>query len=122
MLLGLLMLALPAGAMSAQDWELLGRRQVDFKAERDTISVKHKGSFRQLRLVVKGGSIELYDMVVTFGNGEKFRPELRHRFDENSSSRIIDLPGERRVIQRIDFRYRSTDRTEGKATVEVYGR
>jgi hypothetical protein len=121
-LVALLILTSAGAAMSAQDWELIGSREVDFKAERDTISAKSKGTFRQLRLLVKGGSIELNDMVVTFGNGEKFSPPLRHRFDEKSSSRIIDLPGERRNIRRIDFRYRSTDRREGKAVVQVYGR
>ena len=121
-MVALLILASATNAMSAQDWELIGQRQVDFKGDRDTISGKTKGSFKQLRLVVKGGSIELSDMVVTFGNGEKFSPEMRHRFDESSSSRTIDLPGDRRSIRTIDFRYRSTDRREGKGTVAVYGR
>lgn len=122
LLVALLILACASNAMSAQDWELIGQREVDFKGDRDTISAKSKGSFRQLRLVVKGGSIEMHDMVVTFGNGEKFSPELRHNFNEKSSSRTIDLPGERRNIRRIDFRYRSMDRSEGKGTVAVYGR
>jgi hypothetical protein len=118
-----LILACAADAMSAQEWELLGQREVDFKADRDTISVgQSKGRFRQLRLSVRGGSIEMHDMVVTFGNDQKFSPDLRHQFNEKSTSRIIDLPGERRNIRRIDFRYRSMKRREGKATVAVYGR
>ncbi len=109
--------------MSAQDWELLGRRDVDFKGDRDTISVgQSKGQFKQLRIVVKGGSLEMHDMVVTFGNDSKFSPELRHNFDENSSSRVIDLPGDKRNIRRIDFSYRSSNRRQGKANVAVYGR
>jgi hypothetical protein len=116
-------LACAADAMSAQDWELLGRREVDYKGDRDTISVgSSKGQFKQLRIVVRGGSIEMHDMVVTFGNDKTFSPDLRHKFNENSSSRVIDLPGEKRNIRRIDFRYRSTDRKQGKATVQVYGR
>jgi hypothetical protein len=35
---------------------------------------------------------------------------------------VIDLPGDRRVIKRIDFDYASPNRRAGKATVEVYGR
>jgi hypothetical protein len=112
-----------AEVMSAQDWELLGRREVDFKGDRDTIAVgPSKGQFKQLRIVVRGGSIEMHDMVVTFGNDKTFSPELRHKFSENSSSRVIDLPGDKRNIRRIDFRYRSADRKQGKATVQVYGR
>ena len=35
--------------------------------------------------------------------------------------RIIDIPGERRTIKRIDFKYKSINRRKGKATVEVLG-
>jgi hypothetical protein len=62
-------------------------------------------------------------MVVTFGNGETFKPNVRHRFDEGSRTKSIDLPGERRAIKQIDFNYRSAGgRREGKATVSVYAR
>jgi hypothetical protein len=122
-LLAALILACAPNAMSAQDWEHIGQREVDFKGDRDTIAVGgSKGSFKQLRIVVRGGSIEMYNMVVTFGNDQKFSPELRHQFNQNSTSRVIDLPGDRRGIRRIDFRYRSINRKQGKATVVVYGR
>lgn len=61
-------------------------------------------------------------MVVTFSNNQKFSPQLRQRFAEGSGTRVIDLPGERRAIKQIDFKYRSINRREGKGTVEVYGR
>jgi hypothetical protein len=35
---------------------------------------------------------------------------------------VLDLPGERRMIKRIDFNYRSIDRREGRGKVEVYAR
>jgi hypothetical protein len=60
-------------------------------------------------------------MVVTFDNDETFSQEIRHRFDERSKSRVIDLPGSRRAIKRIDFNDRSGV-GRGKATVEVYAR
>jgi hypothetical protein len=64
----------------------------------------------------------MHSMVVTFANNETFRPKLRHRFDEGSTSRVFDLPGDRRGIKRIDFDYRSVGRQKEKATVAVYGR
>jgi hypothetical protein len=119
----LLVFLCAAPGMGAKDWEILGQQDVDFKGDRDTIKVgRQEGMFRQLRIEVRGGPIEMYDMVVTFGNKTKFSPDLRLKFDENSTSRIIDLPGERRNILRIDFRYRSTKRGEGKGRVLVYGR
>ena len=110
-------------AAGATGWERLGARDVDFGGDRDSIQVgKHEGRYKQLQIRVKNAPIEISDMVVIFGNDEKFSPDLRERFAEGTGSKTIDLPGDRRVIKRIDFRYRSINRREGKGTVEVYGR
>jgi len=119
----LLLVGLAGATYAAQGWEMLGRQDVDFKKDHDRIDVGRKeGRFKQLEIRVQGAPVEINKMVVTFGNDETFSPELRHRFDEKSSSRVIDLPGDRRTIKRIDFNYRSTNRREGKATVAVYAR
>jgi hypothetical protein len=119
-------LALIASALAGaaeQRWELLGRQEVSYRGERDRIDIgRREGKFRQLQIKVEGAPVEIRDMVVTFGNDETFSPNLKHQFDERSRSRIIDLPGERRTVKRIDFNYRSPDRRDGKGTVEVYGR
>ena len=110
-------------AVAASGWERLGARDVDFKRDHDRIEVgRSEGRFKQLQIRVKSAPIEMSDMVVTFGNDEKFRPNLRYRFAEGSGNRTIDLPGDRRTIKRIDFKYRSIDRREGKGRVEVYAR
>jgi len=105
------------------DWVTLGRREVDFRNDRDRIEVgRSDGTFRALRVTVRGAPIEMNQMVVTFGDGSKFNTNVRHNFDENSSSRVIDLPGDRRFISHVDFNYRSVSRREGKATVVLQGR
>ena len=110
-------------ARGAASWERLGARDVDFKGDRDTIEVgRSEGRFKQLQIRVKDAPIEISNMVVTFTNDQKFSPDLRHRFNEGTGSRVIDLPGERRAIRRIDFRYKSINRREGKGRVEVYAR
>ena len=110
-------------ASAATGWERLGGREVDFKGDRDSIQVgKSEGRFKQLQIRVKDAPIEISDMVVIFGNDEEFRPNLRERFTEGSGSKTIDLPGDRRTIKRIDFRYRSISKREGKGRVEVYAR
>ena len=113
-----------AGAAQSPDrWELLGQREVDFRNDHDQIDVgRSEGRYRQIEVRVKNAPIEVSNMVVTFGNDETFKPKLRHKFTEGSGSRIIDLPGERRTIKRIDFNYKSINRREGKGTVEVRGR
>ena len=118
-----LMVGLAGAADAARGWEMLGRQEVDFKTDHDRINVGRKeGRFKELQIRVQGAPVEIEKMVVTFDNDEKFSPELRHRFDEKSKSRNIDLPGDRRAIKRIDFNYRSVNRRQGKATVEVYAR
>jgi hypothetical protein len=124
-LVSLILLAacMAGAAQSPGRWELLGQREVDFKNDHDQIDVgRSEGRFKQLEVRVKNAPIEIHDMVVTFGNDTTFKPKLRHKFTEGSGSRIIDLPGERRTIKRIDFNYKSINRREGKGTVEVRGR
>jgi hypothetical protein len=118
-----LMTGAAMAASSPARWERLGQREVDFKNDRDRIDVgRSEGRFRQLQIRVKNAPIEISDMVVTFGNDETFKPNLRHRFNEGSGARNIDLPGDRRTIKRIDFSYKSISRREGKGVVEVFGR
>jgi hypothetical protein len=109
--------------MPAGRWELLGERQADLKLDRDRIQVgRREGTFRELQLTVRGAPLEIYDMVVTFGNGQQYKPPLRLHFDERTSSRVIDLPGDRRTIKQVDFVYRTSARRQGKATIALHGR
>lgn len=104
-------------------WELLGEQTADFRTDRDRINVgRSDGRFSALRIVVRGAPLEMSNMVVTFGDGKTFSPNLRARFAENSWSREIDLPGDRRVIRSVEFTYRSIDRRDGRATLMLYGR
>jgi len=111
-----------APAALRADWELLGSRRVSFRAEKDVIRVTaREGLFTAVKLEVEGGNIEMYNVRITFGDGETFSPETRFIFREGSWSRTIDLPGRARVIRKIEFWYRS-ELKRGRATVRVYGR
>jgi hypothetical protein len=114
--------ALSIGAADRRDhWQLLGEQEVDFKLDRDRIDVKRKaGPFRQLRLEVRDAPIELRDMIVTFGDGETFRPRIHKRFAEGRGSHVIDLPGKRRSVDGVEFVYRSISQREGKGRVLLY--
>jgi hypothetical protein len=95
---------------------------VDFKADRDVIEVpRDEGRFQKIRIVVRGAPIQLHNMKVTFADDSVFDPVSRDRILQEDSALVFDLPGERRMIKRITFQYRSIDRREGKATVLVYG-
>lgn len=113
---------------STQGWEHLGARPVDSRLDHDAVLAARQGAFRVVRLDVEGGNLEMFNIKITFGNGETFSPATRLLFGAGTMSRVIDLPGEARVIRRIDFFYRSlggplaAGGMETKATVHVYAR
>lgn len=104
------------------DWELLGTRRVSFTLDHDAMIVgAREGGFTALKIEVAGGTLEMYNIKVTFGNGQSFSPDTRLTFGQGSWSRTIDLPGPVRVVRRVDFWYRSRLR-RGAATIRVFGR
>jgi hypothetical protein len=106
------------------DWELLGTRRVNFTLDHDAIIVPvREGGFTAMKLEVSGGNLEMYNIMVTFGNGQTFSPDTRIQFHQGSWSRTIDLPGPVRILRRVDFWYRSRLRGgRGVATVHLFGR
>jgi hypothetical protein len=102
------------------DWQNLGERAVNGHGDRDTIVVgTDEGPFQAIQVRVKRSSLVMHDIRVTFGNGEVFEPNVRLVFDENTRSRVIDLPGVRRFIKRVDFKYSNLP-TGGDARVQLW--
>jgi len=119
-------LAAGGGAARAEGWDSkgwvkLGEREVNGRVDHDRIDVgRYDGKFTKLTLVVEKSDLELLDFEITFGNKERFHPEVRHIFKEGSRTRVIDLPGDERVIKSIDLRYKNLP-GGGRARVEVWG-
>ena len=88
------------------DWNKLGERWVDGTRDRDVIPVgAREGAYRRIMIVVEHSALEMYDVVVTFGDGTRFSPPTRHVFSADTRSHVIDLPGRDRVIRTVEFRY-----------------
>jgi hypothetical protein len=101
-------------------WDKLGERWVQAGADRDVIPVQRRERYSKIKLVVEHSAVELYDVVIHFGNGEVFSPGTRLIFGQGSTSREIDLPGGLRHIERVELRYSNLP-GGGKAQVEVWG-
>jgi hypothetical protein len=113
----------PTPSPATGDWDHIGMRAVDFRVDHDVIVAAGDGAFRAIRIDVEGGDLEMFDVKLSFGNGETFSPATRLYFREGTRSRMIDLPGDARIIRRIDFFYRSAAfGAPGRAIVHVYGR
>jgi hypothetical protein len=97
---------LESRADSRADWNKLGERWVDGTRDRDVIPVGARaGAYRRIMLVVEHSALEMHDVVVTFDDGTAFSPPTRHVFAANTRSHVIDLPGTRRNIRSVEFRY-----------------
>jgi hypothetical protein len=108
---------------SPQGWEKLGQRKVNFKADRDEIGVgRFEGFFTALRIKVRKGAINMHKMVVHFHNGSTREVELKNNFADGDESRVIDLPGNIRIIDKVVFWYDTKGFSESKAVVELWGR
>jgi hypothetical protein len=101
----------------------LGARTVDYRAERGDIGVgDYHGWFRSLYFEVERNDIELFNVVVVYGDGQRERIDTRLIFDSGSRSRIIPVEGGKRRIRAIEFSYRTVGSwVDGKARIRVYG-
>jgi hypothetical protein len=110
-----------ADRWDSKGWTKLGEREVNGRADHDRIAVgRYDGTFSKLTLYVEKSDLELLDFEITFGNGQKFHPAVRQVFKEGSRTRVIDLPGDDRVIKAINLRYKNLP-GGGRAKIEVWG-
>ncbi|MDX1913768.1 MAG: DUF2541 family protein [Saprospiraceae bacterium] len=104
-------------------WEMLGARKINYGLDRDEIVVtRAEGVFTAVQLRVKRSPINMHKMAIHYGNGEVDEIELRENFRAGSQSRVIDLPGNRRIIKKVVFWYDTKNLAVGKGVVELWGR
>jgi hypothetical protein len=71
--------------------------------------------------VVAGSDVELRNVVITLGNGEKFEMPSSVVFREGTRTAPIDIPGKLRKIKSLEFAYANLP-GGGRAQLEVWGR
>lgn len=109
----------------ANEWEILGRRNVNIAGDHDTIPVGLKGKYKKIKLKVVGNAIHVADLKVHFANGSVQDVSVRANIPKGGETRVIDLPGAARVIKKITMTYRTKMRKllrRGKAEVIVFGK
>jgi hypothetical protein len=115
--------ALPAAARE-DEWILLGEQRVQFPADRDTIRLSRRdGRFSAIALRVRGGTIRIFKIQVTYGNGERETLDYGETVRDGDRTRPLDLKGEGRFIQEIEMHYGAPPTALfNQPHVEVYGR
>lgn len=111
-----------AVAAPADAWEFLGERAVTDRVDHDVIVVTAaRGDFHSLKLAVRGRSVDFHRVVVHFGDRTSKEIELRQTIPAGGETRLIDLPGNDRVIQKVTFWYDARS-LGGQARVRLFGR
>ena len=109
------------GYNPGNDWTVLGTKDVDLVVDHDAIYVgASSGKFRSIRFHVTNRPIHLYDIRVTFGNGQVQTYNFNTHIPAGTYSPSLDLAGTYRMIERIDLVYR-TESFGGHAKMTVYG-
>jgi len=104
-------------------WTFLGDKNVGFGADHDVIHFGNwKDDVRQIKLKITEGPLKMYRMNIHFDNGSVQEVTLRNRFAQGSESRVIDLDGGLRHLNKIEFWYETKGFLRGKARVAVWGR
>lgn len=112
----------PSSAGARADWDLLGTRAVNDRADHDVIAVSsQRGDFRRIKFAVQRASVDFHRVVVHFGNGSDQRIEMRNTIKAGGESRAIDLDGNDRVIRSVEFWYDANTIRGRRATVRVFG-
>ena len=111
------------GRIAAPNWTKLGERLVDFRADHDVLPVTaHKGAFTALKLKVLRAPIFINRVTVHYGNGSSQAIPVNRRFAAGSESKVLNLPGNKRIIKKITFRYKTGPKAIKKSMVVVLGR
>jgi hypothetical protein len=107
---------------AGEDWVRLGQREVAFRTERDTIMVTGvEGRFTKVVVEVNGNGIEVRDLELHFGDGSKQDVQVRQQIPQGGRTRVIDIEGAARVINRVVIVYKTEDRADGRATIVLHG-
>ncbi len=102
---------------------VLGERTVDFHADHDVIPVgDYKGWFTSIGFWVERNNIEIFNLEVTYGDGQREKVDTRLVFDAGTRSRLFHLEGIVRRIKSISFTFKTVGSwLGGRARVVVYG-
>lgn len=103
-------------------WRFIADKWVSFGVDHDVILTGNvNDDFRKLKLRVTDGPLKMYDMKVYFDNGSVQDVSIRSHIRQGGETRVIDLDGGLRHIQRIEFWYETKGFLKGRSRVAVWG-
>ena len=110
------------GGRPGRGWRLLGEVAAGRRVDRDEIRVNRRAAYSAIRLRVFEAPVEFLNVQIQFGNGERREIELRQLIPRGGATRVIGLPGERRLTDRVIFWHRTPPHANRRARVELWAR
>ena len=108
--------------LAQRGWDYLGEANVDGQVDHDNIKVTAaEGRFRAIRMRVENAPIRFDRVVIHYGDGESQPIMIRSRIGAGGQTRVIDLPGDRRIIQSVEFWYERASGSPLKPKVRLFG-
>ena len=110
----------PAVAQSEYNnsWRTVGYTKVNGR-DADTIRVPGTARYRQMRVCVFNGPIEMRDLDVRYRNGARQDVNVRELMRAGTCTRNIDLAGNRRDVTAVRVKYAQHQRGWTRPTVRV---
>jgi hypothetical protein len=106
-----------------EGWEILAERKVNFVRDKDEIPINSRTPFTAIKFMVEDHEVRINDVKIYFQNGDKLEPNIDATIPAHETSREIDLAGQGRYLDRIEFKYRTTGSVlKGRANVVLLGR
>lgn len=103
-------------------WNYLGEANVDGAIDHDRIRVGNRNAYRAIQIHVERAAVTFDRVIVHFGNGQAVPIQLANTIRAGQKTRVIDLPGERRYIDNVEFFYRRGNwNNANKPKVRLYG-
>lgn len=109
----------------AGEWEVLGTKVVGVGVDRDVITVgASEGRFVAVKLSVEDRGINLHDFKIHFANGDVKKVAVKEIIRKGTSTRVIDLPGNKRIIQKVTLLYNAVGRRRNprRPKVTIHGK
>lgn len=110
------------GGRPGKAWQLLGEVSAGKRVDRDEIRAGRSGAYTAIRLIVRNAPVEFFNIRIQFRNGESREVDVRQSVPRGGSTRVIDLPGERRLIERVVFWHKTPPRALQQARVQLWAR
>jgi hypothetical protein len=111
--------AAPAEAQrSNANWRTIAYAQVDGR-DADTIRVPGTARYRQMRVCVFNGPINMRDLDIRYRNGAHQDVSVRQLMRAGTCTRVLDLAGNRRDVRSVRVKYAPLSRGWVRPLVRV---